>query len=56
MVDKAPYLERLKLLHIQKTCVSISDEEALENFERLIALVRAITGHIEPEQIIFSKV
>lgn len=42
MVNKKPYLQRLKELHRRKTGEVLSDEDALVRFETLIALVSAI--------------
>ncbi len=42
MVDKQKYLQRLKVLYELKTGKVISDLEALNLFESLIVLTRAI--------------
>ena len=42
MVEKTPYIERIKQLHLIKTGAAFSDAEAAEVFEKLIALVSAV--------------
>lgn len=42
MVDKTPYIERIKQLHLSKTGVTFSDSDAAECFEKLVALVSVI--------------
>lgn len=51
MVDKAAYIERLKLLYREKSQHDISDDDAYECFERLVALVAAITSHVQLREI-----
>lgn len=51
MPSKTAYIERLKDLYRQKNGTDISDDDALECFERLVALVSSITAHIRPEEI-----
>ncbi len=41
-LDKSKYLQRFKELYKKKTTKDISDAEALEHFEKLICLVKAI--------------
>lgn len=42
MVDKNQYIERIKQLHLKKTGLALSDVEAGECFEKLVALVSVI--------------
>lgn len=52
MIDKKKYIEKLKVLHQKKTGVWLSDDVALEYFEKLVALVGTITSHITPKMVI----
>ena len=51
MVDKVKYLERFKKLYEQKNHTTLSDELALEYFEKLVCLVGAVTSHIKPDEV-----
>lgn len=55
MVDKTKYVKRFKDLYKKKSGVSISDEMALEYFEKLIALVETVTGHVSINKLITQK-
>jgi hypothetical protein len=54
MVDKTKYIERLKSLYREKTNTVLSDDEAVEHFERLVCLVASITEHVRPDEVILS--
>lgn len=55
MFEKTAYLEKFKELHHSKTGVRLSDDAALNYFERLVSLVDAITGHVDLHKIIIKK-
>lgn len=42
MVEKEKYIERVKKLHFLKKGVQLSDSEASDCFEKLVALVSAV--------------
>jgi len=55
MVDKELYLQRFRELYRKKNGKDISDDLAMECFEKLISLVGAITSHTSPRKIIIHK-
>ncbi len=48
MLDKKIFIERLKVLHLQKSGVSLTDAQALKIFEQLICLVAAVYQPMRP--------
>ena len=42
MVDKQPYIQRFKEIHKAKTGIDLTNEDASDLFEKLVALVDAI--------------
>lgn len=54
-VEKTKYIERFKTLYEMKKGTTISDEMALEYFEKLVCLVGAVTGHLKVGEIILPK-
>jgi len=55
LVDKSKYIERLKKLYKAKNKTTLSEESALEYFEKLICLVETITSHIKAIDVIIPK-
>lgn len=55
MVDKKKYIERFRQTYHSKTGVWLSDDLALEYFEKLVALVGIITSHTTPKMVITDK-
>ncbi|MFA6459327.1 MAG: hypothetical protein WCV79_02950 [Candidatus Paceibacterota bacterium] len=55
METKSEYIKQFKRLYRQKNYAELSDDLACEYFEKLIALVSAITGHLSPKDIIIPK-
>jgi len=55
MVDKEPYLQRFKEIYKRKNGKDISDDLALEYFEKLITLVGTITEHLPAKEVIISR-
>lgn len=55
MVEKEKYIKRFKVLYEIKNGTTISDEMALEYFQKLICLVGAVTSHIRASEVILPK-
>ncbi len=56
MVEKEKYIKRFKALYEIKNRTTISDEMALEYFEKLVCLVGSITSHLKADEVILPKV
>ena len=55
MVEKEKYIKRFKSLYEIKNGTTISDEMALEYFEKLVCLVSAVTSHLKASEVIHPK-
>lgn len=55
MVVKEKYIKRFKTLYEIKNGTTISDEMALEYFQKLICLVGVITSHVQASEVILPK-
>jgi glutaredoxin 2 len=55
MVAKEKYIQQFKKLYKQKNGNEISDDLALEYFEKLVVLTGTITNHILLKKIIISE-
>lgn len=55
MVEKAKYIESFKRLYEMKNGTTLSDELALEYFEKLVCLLGAVTSHLKASEILLSK-
>jgi len=55
LVDKTKYIQRVRKLYELKNKTTLSDELALEYFEKLVCLVSTITSHLNPKEVIIPK-